>query len=139
MLMTKGEYPIYDVEIQIHDMEKRVENFINTRQKGSVTNLSTSEFYKLFNKSSKIIKMGNIGPNQGYPLGTLTLPNDVDKKTFHIDIFARNGRVSQFVQFRRIQGKWKWAEKTCFNGEVVGEHIPSDFPRDDDSKFIWGE
>jgi hypothetical protein len=139
MLTTEGEYPLYDVEIKIHDIEKRIDNLRDERQKGIASNLSLTEFYKLLYKSSKIIKIGNIGPNQGYPFGTLRLPNDADKKTYHIEIFARNGRVLQFVQFRRIQGKWKWAEKTIFNGEVVGKHIPSDFPQDDDSKFIMGE
>ena len=98
MLVHKGEYPVYDVEIQIHDIEKRVENLRNEIQKGIASNRSLIDHFKLLNKFSKIIKIGNIGPNTGYPLGTLPLPNDADKQTYHIQIFARNGRVLQFVQ-----------------------------------------
>ena len=139
MLITEGEYPLFDVELQIHDIEKRIENFITKPQKGIASNLSQTEFFKLLNKSSKIVKIGNISPHQGYPFEPLLLPNDANKKTYQIDIFARNGRIIQFVQFRKIQGKWKKAEKMLLHDGIVKKYIPSDFPRDDDSKIIWGE
>lgn len=137
MLITEGEYPLYDVEVRIHDLDQRVANFKNRIQKDISSNMSTSDFFNLINRSAKIIKIGNIGLNQGYPLGALSLPKDVDKARYEIEIMARNGRVLQLVQFRRMESKWIWAEKIYFHDKVVKRYIDPDFPKDDESKSFW--
>ncbi len=139
ILLTEGEYPLYDVEVRIHDLDKRVENLNNWREAGKPSDLSLSDFYSLVNKSAKIIRIGNIGKSQGYPLGTLTLPKNADKARYEIEIMARNGRVLQLVQYRRIDKKWIQAEKVYFRNKIVKKHIDPNFPKDDESKPFWDE
>jgi Holliday junction resolvase-like predicted endonuclease len=85
--------------------------------------------------SAKIVKVGNIGPNQGYPIGMLTLPNDVDMANYEIDIFARNGRVMQFVQYKKLNDNWiKAAEKILFHNKTIKKYIDKNFSKDQESK-----
>lgn len=135
MIISEGEFPVYDVEVQIHDLRRRIENFKNQKQK----NMGGNDYFNLLLSSAKIVKVGNIGPNQGYPLGTLTLPNDVDMANYEIDIFARNGRVTQFVQYRKFNDKWTRAEKIHFPNNTVKKYIDKDFPKDEESKSFWNE
>lgn len=139
MLKSEGEYPLYDVEIKIHDMEQRVKNLNREKMKNPSRNLSTYDFFSLINKSAKIIKIGNIGPNQGYFLGDIQLPVDSNIARYDMEIMARNGRVLQMVQFRKVNNTWIKAEKIVFNQKVVSKNISPDFPQDAESKYLWNE
>lgn len=140
MLISKGEYPLYDVEINIHDHTKRAALF--TPSVDLYQSLPPEKFSELYNKSVKnslkVIKIGNKVPHMARPLRPLILPKDGDKQFYYIEIFARNGFVIQFVHFRKVQGKWERAEKIIFNDKVVNKFASKNFPRDD-AKKILGE
>ena len=138
VVLTRGKYPVYDVEIQIHDLEEKTRLLMERVEKEQISN-SFIESMQLMNIASKTKKIGNIHPNVSFPFGTIQLPTNADKKTFDIRIFARNGTVLQSVQFRKVSGQWIWADTVSFNGRFIEKHVPPDFPLDDDSKFIWKE
>lgn len=139
ILVKEGEDPLYNVKVRIHDIEKRIENFNKALQKGLRSDLSISDHYNLINRSAIFIEIGDIGHNQGFTLGKLPLPEDKDKARFEIEIKALNGRVLQLVQYRRVKGKWIWAEKIHFRNKVVRKYIDPEFPKDEESKTFWEE
>ncbi len=139
LLRVEGEYPLYDVKVQIQDMLQFEEIVRNEVREGPKSGLIISDFYNRIYKSSKIINIGNIAHNKSRLLGQLFLPKDVNRARYDIHISARNGNVLQLLEFRRIKGKWIYAEKLLFNNEVVKKYIPPDFPRGEDSKSLWEE
>ncbi|MFA5180649.1 MAG: hypothetical protein WC405_04965 [Syntrophales bacterium] len=136
MLMHEGKYPSYDVTIKIDDVEKMLNMFKSEERKGNIPYSSMTEAFTMMAQSSKIIRVGNIGPNQGMQLDGLILP-DTDRQSYNISITARNGIVSQIVRFRRVKGEWKIAHQINIPSKGVLERIDPDFPRDEDGKVKW--
>ena len=138
-LSVRGGHPLYDVEVQVQDIQKFNEYVRNEIRKHTTSGSIMSDFYNRIYKTSKIFKIGNMSSNQGRFLGELSLPKNSNRARYHIFIYARNGRVLQHVEFRKIKGKWIRAEKSFFNNKVVEKYIHPDFPKDERSKEFWEE
>ena len=136
MLTTEGKYPLYDVSVRITDVEKQLAIGKHEMEKGNLPYDSMVRVYQLWWEASKLIPVGNIGPNQAIPLGTLKLP-DSDKQTYIINIMARNGGIVQHLTCRRVNSVWKLAMKIFKLDNTIEETVEPDFPRDDKGNVQW--
>ena len=57
VVLTRGKYPVYDVEIQIHDLEEKTRLLMERVEKGQISN-SFIESMQLMNIASKTKKLG---------------------------------------------------------------------------------
>lgn len=137
MLTTEGEYPLYDVSVKIDDVEKMMGIVKKEYEEGKLPYDSMTQSMKMLAQASKIIEVGNLGSNQAMQMSGIKIPLAVDKKSYNIQITARNGTIVQFIRFRKINNQWKMANKVMRNGEVLKEFIDSDFPQDKDQKIDW--
>ena len=136
MLLTSGEYPLYDVSIRIDDVEHMLDLVKDEADKGNLPYNSITEVNENLYKYSKIMKVGNLGPNQALQLGLIKFSQD-KKQSYNINITARNGNVVQFIRFRKKNGKWKRAERILFNGVVMKETIDPEFPLENEHEILW--
>ena len=86
-----GQYPLYDVDIRIHDLEKAAR----------LSGMSISE--RLAQTDTKW-KVGNLGPRQSIMLQGWELPA-ADHQDYNIFISARNGFINQMLRLRRVNGE----------------------------------
>ena len=123
-LASKGKYPLYDVSVQIADLQK-------PRQ---LTNqVSLKELFELFHGNR--IKLGNLRPGSSFFLGTVKI--EPPGRDYYFYMRARNGffRQPYLIRFR---GK-KWTTATKVMKDVVGKpeqfeelykRVNKDFPLD---------
>jgi hypothetical protein len=137
MLMSKGEYPLYDVSVKIDDVEKLLKLVREKQQSGDMPYDSITTTNVALSKASKVINVGNIGPSQFALMSGLVLPKDRDKQSYNIYITSRNGSIMQVVRFRKVNGKWKMAYKATRGKNILEEVIDSDFPRNDSGQVDW--
>jgi len=135
---NEGKYPVYDVSIEILDVEKSSVNMKKLTEDEIFDALAerTIENYQV----KKIVKLGTFGPQMVADLGVIKLP-DADKQTFHITVTARYGSYNKLYQYRRINGKWVRAIQTVKNGKKERKLIPS-FPvmnreKSNGIKILW--
>ena len=136
-LVSAGKYRLFDVLVQIVDVEKLEEIKKEKENVGQIPFDSIAMFDDMYMKASRIIDIGNFGPNQEYPPIGIPIPTDVDKKSFNIEISARNGSVRQAVRLWRINHEWKMAKRTMCNGKLLEEVADPDFPRNKEGKVVW--
>lgn len=135
-LWHEGKYPLYDVSIRIDDAEKLV-NILNEEvRKGNIPAKSLNQALSLLLPSSQVRSIGNFGPNQILPMGSLDLGHG-DKRSYNVYITMRNGSVFQAVRFRKTDGKWKIAIRSIWNDKIVEEKIDPDFPKETDGTIKW--
>lgn len=136
MLVTKGEYPLYDVSITIEDAKRLVEMVHKDKDAGLLPYETMTDTAKRLDEARHQIDVGNIKPNTVRPLGGIKAPK-ADVIMYNIYITARNGSVMQIVRFHRIDGNWKRARKLVVNDKVIEEYIDPDFPLGADGKVKW--
>jgi hypothetical protein len=68
---------------------------------------------------------------------SITYIPENEKQSYNIYINARNGVVNQLFRFRKLNNKWKKAERITVNGKIIKETIDSKFPDKQDEKNIW--
>jgi hypothetical protein len=126
-----GKYPLYDLRINIIDIQKMVERLkeVKTGTRSSVQDRSW------FN-------VGNLTPNSNGPLGlSWDLPT-TDRRDFTFHFYARNGRWGQSYKFRRVNGRLALAIRVERsdgedNSERLYEQVDDDFPRDEHGEVEW--
>lgn len=136
MAMTKGKYPVYDVSVKIDDVLRLVEIVSAQKEAGSLPYSSMSEEQAMLGQASRTFRLGNIGPDQAMQLGGIKAPEG-NAASYNINIVARNGSVSQFIRFRRTNGKWHTAERLAVNGAFIKEEVDPNFPRESDGSIAW--
>lgn len=136
LLNRDGDYPLYDVEIRITDQEK-VDEFVK-RHFGE-TGLAKPGFsLKQFYAGQTILRVGNIGINQGWAYDGYPMPNP-DHFNLGIFIQARNGSVSQRLAMRRINGQMKWASivRRDNDNKLLVRMVDPGFPVDESGNIQW--
>ncbi len=134
MLFHEGRYPLYDVGVTVQDVEKTFEVLWSQKQLPLHQHLSQTE--ALFAQAKRSISVGNLSVSQA--LGPFVIElGEADKRTFNIDIVARNGAVLQLLRFRRVSGHWRVASRVLRDQGVVKEQIDAAFPRESDGTIRW--
>lgn len=136
LLNRDGDYPLYDVEIRISDQAK-VDEFV--RRHFDPSGKARPDFsLKGFFAGQTVLKVGNVGINQGWAYDGFRLP---DPEHFNLGIFvqARNGSVSQRLAMRRINGEIKWASivRRDRDNALLVRMVDPGFPVDPAGNIQW--
>ncbi len=136
MLMHHGDFPLYDVSVQIEDVDKLLELVRGERAKGTLPYKSITEAYQLLGQAATVINVGNFGPNQMEQLGAISIPAR-GRLAYNVKFLARNGGVFQRIRFQRVAGEWKRAWQIARDNDILEEHVDPDFPRSAAGEPIW--
>lgn len=122
MAVHKGNYPIYDVDARIVDLDKA---------KTAKTNLERNN--ELMGKN---VHIGNLTPGfaRGVVQWTETIPSQLRLNIFFV---ARNGGYTQLYRRIRVQGSWATAIRVEHNGMNVLEEVSDSYPRDSNGAVNW--
>lgn len=107
----EGEYPLYDVNFCIADLQK----------------------------GDRIaFQVGNAIPNLVFSVGTIQLPSTCEQD-YNVFFSARNGHFMQEIRFRRIDGQWKQAIRVRWLTDIspVLERVEPGFPLNGEGKVEW--
>lgn len=128
MLIHQGKYPLYDVQLDILDVEKGDQLRMPLTVEGVLAQAHT------------ILNVGTMSPGQVRMSGRWHLP-DGQGQRYQVDILARNGVVNQSIRLQRVNSHWKQATKvTRRQGDVVVsllEKADPEFPRDNAGAIRW--
>lgn len=121
-----GEFPLYDVVINIEDLDKALEVSKPLDDKFDKTPFSLPEFYVAKAQATQTIHVGNLSPHT-VQHNFLVIP-PCDSRRYQIWTVARNGSSLKLLHFEKVQGTWKVASRDFRNGKVIRESIDNDFP-----------
>jgi hypothetical protein len=131
LLMHKGKYPLYDIQVRIVDLE--IYRQLNN------SNLEKSR--ELFEQAEKVYKLPTLNPNTAEILGKFTFPDNATEKNFNIFILARNGSFEQFYRFRKVKQTWFQAHRVIIRRdgkmEVLHQQIDQQFPTNKNGEIVW--
>lgn len=130
---SEGKYPVYDVTIEIVDVEK-TSAIMQKLTKEEIFDALSEGTIETF-QARTILRLGTMGPHKMADLGAIKL-SDTNKQTFSIIVTARNGFFHALHQYRRINGKWVRAIQSTKNGKTKEQADP-EFPRNDKGKIQW--
>ncbi|MBA3833178.1 MAG: hypothetical protein H0X34_15050 [Chthoniobacterales bacterium] len=138
-LINRGAYPVYDVSVDIQDVER----FLELSRSAPPTS-SGIQMGQFLSGASTVFPPRTVGPRKSIALGLLQFP-DSDAKTYkayNVDLAARNCTVGQEIRFRRVDGAWKTAVKTWILHDIdkrseTKYEVDPEFPRDANGKPQW--
>lgn len=134
MLIHMGEYPLYDLNIRIADLNV-FEEEVRRAEGGPLT-------WHAFRKGDQLLRVGNLAK------GNLTIKDDVrlplsDKgqQGFNIFFSARNGMWTQILRLRLVHHKWTRAYKVVREAggktQVLRQFVDDEFPKDANGEPDW--
>ena len=130
LVVHEGQYPLYDVQIRIVDLDKMEQ--IKNRDKLTLR--------EIMEQTEDRLEIGNLSLGQARFMSAINLP-EADIKRFNFFITARNGFVTQLIRLRRINALWKSATKVTREHEgeeqVLLEKVDPEFPRDESGQVQW--
>jgi hypothetical protein len=131
VLVHQGDYPLYDLQIRIVDLEK-FDAIAKANPRVTLEELS---------KADLVHYLGTLNPNQAVRIGNLTLPPDKDEKGYNVFILARNGELAELLRFRRINGAWLRALRVqrseSSQPQILIERVENGFPRNETGEVSW--
>lgn len=142
IVVHQGKYPLYEVQLRIVDLDKADEIEEQSKREGVPI---TFEMLKL---SDTVLTLGNMSPQLSQIPGLfLRFPPNKQRLRFNIFITARNGRFTELLRLRNVNGKWTEAMRVMKENHsdatpnasptVLLEKIDPDFPRSQDGQVDW--
>jgi len=122
VVIHEGDYPLYDINARIVDLQKLRDIKDNT--------------FTSFMQTQTVLKIGNLARKTVLALSSLDLGNS-SKRDFNIFFIARNSQFEQLLRLRKINDKWVTATKVERDGKVIFEKIDEGFPRTDQGQVQW--
>jgi hypothetical protein len=140
-VMNNGEYPVYDVSMEIVDLNHW--NEIRTQHpevfrkfESPLTDKLSDELVDWRNQTRVSIGVGNVRPNEQRLVWDAPIPKD-DLQRYYVSIVARNGYFGQEILLRRKNdGNFTWASRVwagslrSVNGKFKSELLREDFAED---------
>lgn len=125
-IVQKGEYPVYEVQMRIVDLQKL--------EKEDLSNLTLEKVLE-----NDIIKnIGNVSPGSSYILGNVQFGKET-RRDFNIFFMARNGAFTQLQRFRLVNDKWVSACRVIRNNEIIYEKVDLEFPINQYGTVNWDD
>lgn len=112
MAIHEGEYPLYDLQVRIVDLEK-FDSF-----KGNLN-------WDNYRAADTVLEIGTLNPGMVTPSVTFSLKG-FKNRNFNIFCTARNGSFTQLLRLRLIDGKWKSGVKITRGSGAVLWHSDED-------------
>ena len=128
VLIHKGKYPLYNLQISMRDVERLEKLF-------ALGNRATEQLKAELLKATDI---GDLPANKVRLLGDLDLRGS-DRKTYSVQIEARNGSFYQPIRLRKVDGEWKVATQVMIGNrkEPAYKRIDEGFPLNSRGEVDW--
>lgn len=113
-----GKFPLYDVDVIIHDISKRSELMKAMQIPRTSTRQELNQLQKhrdLIGESIRVLQEDVILSSnwRSFPPGSMTmpflrvrLPLDKQEQQYLVKIYARNGAITQPIKFLKVAGDW---------------------------------
>ena len=128
MLFHEGDYPLYDVELNISDstgvanlpMRQLYDEIIASHKKDDAMGRDRqrdlmTEIQSLQAEAEKFFRIGTVPPRTARNLFRIQWPKG-DTQDIHIQIHTRNSYFSQVIKEKKIDGKWKYSYRVFRHG-----------------------
>jgi hypothetical protein len=126
-VVQKGEYPLYDVSVDVTDLRE----FQRAVDAGTLT---------ISNMPRRTWNIGNLRSGASQIVGPWQLP-DVERKGYNIFISARNGHFSEMLRLAKVDGQWQQAIRVTRTEKgvslVIHEQVSPAFPRNEQGEIEW--
>ncbi len=119
----EGKHTLYDVHVRMVNLDRLDER----RSRLSFESLAYTDTY---------LNFGTLIPEHMATRGNVDLAA-LPKRGFNIFFSARNGDFTQLLRFAIVDGKLTQAIRVLRDGEMIHEHINSDFPRNGSGQVEW--
>jgi hypothetical protein len=130
-LRHNGKFPLYDIQIELVDMQKENELW-SEHLKSPIT------WDKFIAERAIPTIVPRLNPDHMVPVFKLDLPANVNRWDFNVSFDARNGKWVQKLRFMRTKnGYWGLAHRTIRMGQVLKEQGGEALPKDDTGKPKW--
>lgn len=114
-VIHQGEFPMYDVNARIVDLQK-------------FNQIKGQKNFATIRQADTDMRIGNIIPETASMLAPISLGQATEKK-FNIFFSARNGLYNELLRLKKINNEWARAIKVTRNGETIYEFIDDSFPK----------
>ncbi len=129
-ILTKGDYPLYDVQMKILDLEEF--------SKIDFSKTPINERLSKIRNCENIGHLGNFGISKALSLERLSVPSEKASVRFMIDFSARNGTWRQQISVKRKkEGGWMLASQVYRGDEILIDEVSKDFPRNEKGEIDW--
>lgn len=120
----EGNYPLYDVTAQIADLNK----FSAMQGNHSLATLSITHTN---------VEIGSLIPGHSALIRSWAIDH-TPEQNYNVFMTARNGRFTQKIRMKKINGKWLSAISVSNgNGDTLYEQIDSAYPRNNLGYVEW--
>jgi hypothetical protein len=125
LLMNKGKFPLYDLQVSIMDQDKYVEMV----SKSANIEKDISEIEA---RTRAVFWIGNLGTDQGRYFPEIDLDSTKGQRNFLVYLLARDGQVNEELKLRWIREKdsWSVAFKVYSQKGILEEQIGKNYPSD---------
>lgn len=146
ILKHEGKYPVYDIQIRILDKTMLAQlPFEDLFTKESVSKEEWEKITKkrdlwkdynvLKSQAEKLVSLATLTPGAGFIIEGKPLPESAETQEYLINIFARNGEISQVIKHVKVSGKWETSMRVTLminnskdGARVVQEWLNPDAP-----------
>lgn len=124
-LHHKGEYPLYDVRLKVTELDK------------------SDQFKREFTWDGVNIDvntvLGDIAPYSVEVLDTQFPLGNGNTRRLNVFFLANNGSIKQYLQFKKVNGKWASAIKVMrlHGNKEIHKHVDPAYPKNDDGSVEW--
>lgn len=136
MMFNRGDYPIYDVVVEIIDQDNETD----------IRTLSGKALWDFINQNKTRHTFQAIGPKAGIQLNTVNLKGLTSKK-LHINFYTRYKSFSEDIRLVKINQNWTFAYRVFAsprqikNGQppevLLKSEVGEGFPVNKDKKVDW--
>lgn len=117
----QGDYPLYDLTINVTDLEKFNEH---------------SGKPEFAHEYRKIFSFGTMLPRQANDLCTITLSNQEISKSFNIFFSARNGMFHEQLRLKNVNNEWVSAIKVDREKTLI-QSVSENYPKNAAGEVEW--
>ncbi len=117
----QGDYPLYDLTINVIDLDKFNEHAANPEY--------AHEYQKIFS-------IGTMLPRQTNNLCVISLSNQEISKSFNIFFSARNGMFHELIRLKNVNNEWVSAIKVDREKTLL-QLVPENYPKNAAGEVEW--
>ncbi len=138
-LTHEGKYPVYDIQVRIINISMLGQlPFDKLLPKGNISKENWQrmvrkrdlwqEFHVLRNQAEILFALATLTPGTGFFINGHQLPEGAEKQEYLVDIFARNGKVSQEIRYVKEKGSWKISMRVVVSGHEGKGRVVLEWP-----------
>jgi len=86
------------------------------------------EFNALKGQAEILFNLATLTPGTGFFIAGRQLPEGAEKQEYLVQIFARNGKISQDIKHEKVKGSWKTSMRVTMIGHDGKSRVVREWP-----------